>query len=263
MKEITGVYATQLKNGTPSFRAGITVNGKHISLGSYSNPDDAGKAYTEAGELMACTAGIDDYSDSMTLSFRKYVSLINLRDNHIYFKSPIYLFKKHFMYYVDRDTILTFDVDDLFYYSTKSIMKRGNHLFVADYGMQVNILSRYGIREHSALGRDYYFVNNDRHDFRYGNIVIVNKYYGVRKVIHNNKEQFKAVIHINGDFVIGTYNTEDEAAIAYNKAAHILQEKGIKKSFPENYPESLSAIAYASIYNSVKISARIRNYVVD
>jgi hypothetical protein len=62
---------------------------------------------------------------------------------------------------------------------------------------------------------------------------------------------------------LGTYNTEDEAAIAYNKAAHILQEKGIKKSFPENYPESLSAIAYASIYNSVKISARIRNYVVD
>lgn len=263
MKEITGVYETQLKNGTPSFRAGITVSRKHISLGSYNNSEDAGRAYTEACELMTSPAGIDDYSDTMALSFRKYVSLVNLRDNHIYFKSPIYLFKKHFMYYVDRDTILTFDADDLFYYSTKSIMKRGNHLFVADYGMQVNILSRYGIREHAVLGRDYYFVNDNRHDFRYGNIVIINKYYGVRRIIHNNRERFKAIIHINGDYVIGTYNSEDEAAIAYNKAAHILREKGVKKSFPENYPESLSAIAYASIYNSVKISARIRNYTTD
>lgn len=261
MKPATGVYETFLKNGTPSYRAGITVSRKHISLGSFNNRHAAEEAYRTAGMIMNGCFTLNDYHKGMSLSFRKFISLINLRDNHIYFKSPIYLHRNYFLYYVDTDTVLTFDADDLFYYSTRSIMKRGNHLFVADYGMQVNILSRYGIREYAVRGRDYYFVNNDFYDFRYGNIVIINKYHGVRKISKKGRDMYKTVIHIRGNFVVGTYDSEDEAAVAYNKAADILKKKGCKKSFPENYPESLSAIAYASLYNSVKISAAVRNYL--
>lgn len=261
MKKNTGVYESQLKDGTKSFRSSITISGKHISLGSFPDFNSANKAYNEAKRIMRSKYGIEHHdSERNYLSFQKFVSLINLRDNNMYFKTPIYICKNYFLYYLDRKTILTFDADDLFYFSDKTIMVRGNHLFVADYGMQVNILSRYGIREHSVLNRDYYFANGDRHDFRYGNVVVVNKYYGVRKINKKGLDMYKTVIHIKSDFVVGTYKTEEEAAIAYNKAATCLKEKGCKKSFPENYPESLSAISYASIYHSVKISAKIRNY---
>ena len=138
-------------------------------------------------------------------------------------------------------------------------MRRGGHLFVADYGMQVNILSRYGIKDYAVCGRDYYFANGDSQDFRYGNIIIVNPYHGVSHFIKNGRDNYKVKIHINGDYVVGTYKSQDEAAVAYNKAVDILRSKGINKNFPENYPENLSAISYASIYNAVKISAKIRN----
>lgn len=261
MDSSTGVYITQLKSGKTSYRASVTIGRKHISLGSYATFKDANSAYKEALRVMKSKYGVEHYNpDKNKLSFTKFVILVNLRDNKMYFKTPIYLQRKYFLYYLDKNTVLTFDVDDLFYFSTKTIMQRGSHLFVADYGMQVNILSRYGIREHAVCGRDYYFANGDSHDFRYGNVILINRYYGVRKITKKGQELYKAIIHIKGDFVIGTYKTEEEAAIAYNKAATILKENGCKKSFPENYPESLSAITYASIYHSVKISEKIRNY---
>lgn len=37
-------------------------------------------------------------------------------------------------------------------------MRRGGHLFVADYGMQVNILNRYGIKNYAVKDKDYIFV---------------------------------------------------------------------------------------------------------
>lgn len=260
MSELPGVYTTRLKDGTASYRAGITVKSKHISLGSFDNPDDASGAYRDALYTLKSDCTIEDYEKKSThLPFKKYVILINLRDNGIYFNTPIYMYKKYFLYYVDRKTILTFDVDDLFYFSDKSIMKRGNHLFVAEYGMQTNILSRYGIRDHAVPGRDYYFSNGNPYDFRYGNVNIVNRYYGVQKITKKGQPRYKTVIHIKGNFVVGTYKTEEEAAIAYNKAVHCLKKNGCK-NFPENYPESLSAISYASIYHSVKISDKIRTY---
>ena len=142
-------------------------------------------------------------------------------------------------------------------------MRRGGHLFVADYGMQVNILSRYGIKDYAVQDRDYYFANGDSQDFRYGNIIIVNPYHGVSHFIKNGRDYYKVKIHINGDYVVGTYKSQDEAAIAYNKAVDILRSKGLTKNFPENYPENLSAISYASIYNAVKISAKIRNFSLE
>lgn len=83
--------------------------------------------------------------------------LINFRDNGIYFGTPIYARSKFFYYYLSPTDVLKFDIDDLFYYSSRKIMKRNGHLFVADYGMQVNILNRYGIRNFAVAGKDYLF----------------------------------------------------------------------------------------------------------
>lgn len=261
MSEAAGVYVTKRKDGSTYYRAGITVNGKHISLGSYDDIDTAAAVYAEAGHVMACSCSIDDYSkQNLHIPFRKYVVLVNYRDNKMYFKTPVYLSRNYFTYYIEETDPLKFSVDDLFYYTTHSIMRRGGHLFVADYGMQVNIMSRYGIREHAVCGRDYYFANGDRTDYRYGNIVIINPYHGVFHYVKNGRDYYKVKIHINGDYVVGTYHSAAEAAIAYNKAADILHDAGCKINFPENYPENISAISYASIYNSIRISQKIREY---
>lgn len=264
MDKLPGVFTATKNDGSIYYRSNITINNKHISLGSFDEASLANRAYKEAFEIFNSSLTIDDYSQKrFVLSFNKFVVLINFRDNHIYFKTPIYLFKKFFYYYFSKNDYLKFDADDLFYYSTHTIMRRGGHLFVADYGMQVNILSRYGIKDYAVSGKDYYFANGDNTDFSYGNIIIVNPYHGVYHFIKNGRDYYKAKIHINGDYVIGTYKSAEEAAIAYNKAAKLLHDKGVQKNFPENFPESLSAISYAKIYNSVKISAKVRNFRVE
>lgn len=94
MSELPGVYTTRLKDGTASYRAGITVKSKHISLGSFDNPDDASGAYRDALYTLKSDCTIEDYEKiSIHLPFKKYVILINLRDNGIYFNTPIYLYK--------------------------------------------------------------------------------------------------------------------------------------------------------------------------
>lgn len=259
MPNPAGVYTTKHKDGSTYYRVSITIGGRHISLGSYDDISTAGAVYTEAGQIMNSGYSIDEYAmHNFNIPFRKYVVLINYRDNKIYFKTPVYLSKHYFTYYIEETDFLKFSVDDLFYYTTHSIMRRGGHLFVADYGMQVNILSRYGIREHSVCGRDYLFANGDRTDYRYGNIIIINPYHGVFHYIKNGRDYYKVKIHINGDYVVGTYPTAVEAAIAYNKAADILHAAGCTINYPENYPENISAISYASIYNSIRISSKIR-----
>lgn len=60
-------------------------------------------------------------------------------------------------------------------------MRRGNHYFVSDYGMQLTLTSRYGIKNYAVPGRDYCFRNGDPTDFRRENLQIHNIYHGVRK----------------------------------------------------------------------------------
>ncbi len=259
---LPGVYEAYLKNGDRYYRASITYRGKHISLGSYLTEDAASGAYHTAGKVLADSSQftIEKYPESCSLSFEKWVLLINFRDNHIYFKNPIYLKKRYFFYYIDQETCLRFDAEDLFYYAHHKIMKRGGHLFVSDYGMQVNILSRYGIKNYAVPGRDYRFMNGDDTDFSYHNIEIVNPYHGVSRVMKGGTPIYLAKIHINGNYLIGRYPSETEAAIAYNKATLLLQNKGVVKNFPQNFIEGMDEITYAASFQKIRISKKLISY---
>lgn len=264
MPSLPGVFKSVKKNGETYYRASITYKNKHISLGSYPQETKANLAYVNAAELLCDSEHtIEDYDSSQTLPFDKWVILINFRDNGMYFKNPIYLKKHYFIYYFNRKILLKFDIDDLFYYANHKIMKRGGHLFVSDYGMQLNLLSRYGIKNYAVAGKDYRFSNGDNTDYRYGNIEIINRYYGVTKSYRKGLPIYTSKIHIRGDFIIGRYKTETEAAIAYNKAARLMKEKGLKKVFPENYINDIDEIEYARIYYAIRISKKIRNYSLD
>ncbi|HWT76022.1 MAG TPA: hypothetical protein VN258_15070 [Mobilitalea sp.] len=256
---LPGVYLAQKKNGEIYYRASVTYNGKHISLGSYHKEAYANQAYHLACDVVADPSPwtVERYQADCILSFEKWVVLINFRDNKIYFKNPIYLKKRYFLYYIDKESCLKFDAEDLFYYAHHKIMKRGGHLFVSDYGMQVNILSRYGIKNYAVPGRDYIFANGDESDFGYNNIEIVNRYHGVSRIQLKGQPKYQAKIHINGDYLIGRYQTEAEAAIAYNKAALILRNHGFDKNYPQNFIEGVNEIAYASLYQKLRISKKL------
>ena len=261
-----GVYSAKKKDGTIYYRSSFTYKNKHISLGSFDSEKDAHKAYLEANDIMNAKKkiSITDYNrKKRVITFEKWVVLINFKDNGMYFKNPIYLFPKYFEYYLDNDPYapLKFDVDDLFFYSTHKIMRRGGHLFVADYGMQLNILNRYGIKNFAVPGKDYLFINNDNTDYRYQNIKIINRYNGVTKETKNTLQVFVSKIHINGDYIIGRYKTDIEAAVAYNKAVDILSENGFTISYQKNYIDSLDTKEYLEIYNNTKISKKLRALV--
>lgn len=263
-KNLPGTFKATKKDGSIYYRSSFTYKNKHISLGSYDNPDTAHLAYQEAGRLISDTGlGIINYSSHSPLSFERWVILCNFRDNNIYFSTPIYMRKHYFSYYLDPHTELKFSIDDLFYYASHKIMRRGEHFFVADYGMQVTILGRYGIKAYGVLGKDYNLINGDIHDFRYENIEILNSYHGVRHVNHRGKTMYQAKIHLNGYYIIGYYKTALEAAIAYNKAIDILISKGCTKQFRQNYMEGVSASMYADIYHNLKLSSKITNYTVS
>ena len=260
-KNLPGTFTATKKDGTVYYRSSFTYKNKHISLGSFDSQQEAHNAYHEALRITEQTdISIINYSPKSPLSFEKWVILCNFRDNNIYFSTPIYVRKQFFSYYMDPHTELKFSIDDLFYYSSHKIMRRNGHYFVADYGMQVTILSRYGIKSYGVLGKDYNLINGDTHDFRLENIEILNSYHGVSHVTHRGKLMYQARIHIKGYYIIGYYNTALEAAIAYNKAIDILVSRGCKKQFKQNYTEGVSASVYADIYHNLKISSKITQY---
>ncbi len=277
-----GVFQAVKKDGTIYYRSAVTYRGKRISLGGYDTEEKAHLAYAVASRvLMGETGGeepeflkknapalvkntapldVDDYPDGIVLPFKKWVVLINFRDNGIYIKTPIYLRERFFYYYFAPEDYLTFDSDDLFYYSTHSIMRRGGHFFVADFGMQVNIRSRYGIKNFAVCGRDYEFVNGDETDFRSANIHIINTYHGVEKKRRGNRDIFETKIHIRGVYIVGRYPDESEAAIAYNKSVNILSDNGIKKNYTKNYIVEIGAEDYRKIYEKIQVSDAIKNF---
>lgn len=256
-----GVFPAFRKNGEPYFRASLTYRRKHISLGSFSTPEDAHAAYLEGRRILADTACTPEtYVEESVLPFEKWVCLANFRDNHLYIGNPIYMGKRMFYYYLSPSRVLKFDPDDLFYYSSHKIMYRGNHYFVADYGLQVSIVSRYGIKPYSKEGRDYRFINGDSGDFRRENLEILNVYHGVTPGQKNGQHFYTVRIHIRGNYIVGRYDDEITAAIAYNKAIDVLRKNGVSKKFLPNYIEDLSPSKYAEIYSSLQISQKILDY---
>lgn len=259
-----GVFKATKKDGTVYYRSSFTYRNKHISLGSFDTEKQAHKAYMEATAIVDTDKKINitDYNKKKRIiSFEKWVVLLNFKDNGMYFKNPIYLRPKYFEYYLDNDPYapLKFDVEDLFFYSTHKIMRRGGHLFVADYGMQLNILNRYGIKNYAVPGKDYIFINGDNTDYRAQNIEIINKYNGVTLVdAETGHPSYTAKIHINGDYIIGRYSDEIDAAIAYNKAVDTLVQNGFTISYQHNYIEELDSIQYTARYNRIKISKKLR-----
>ncbi len=263
----TGVFRTQKKDGSIYYRSSITYHAKHISLGSYDDESKAHQAYTTASALLSSTTDYqpDHYNDTLfpVLPFRKWISLLNFKNNGIYCKTPIYLCSNFFQYYLSPEDVLLFDVDDLFYYSNHSIMRRGGHLFVAEYGMQTNIHSRYGIRNFARINVDYCFVNGNPCDYRYSNIRVINPYHGVTVTTEQGRTVYTTRIHIHGDYLVGRYSSLVEAAIAYNKARNILFEKGVHKNFEKNYIEELSPESYQAIYDKISISEKVLRYTVS
>lgn len=265
---MTGVYEARKKSGEVYYRASLTYKNKHISLGSSSDEAVSHAMYNEASDVINNPDNhwIDtehrtsSYNESMVLPFGKYISLINFRDNNIYIKTPIYMCHKYFLYFLKENEVLQFSTDDLFYYSNHTIMSRGGYYFVNDYGMQTSILSRLGVRNHSVKGKDYIFKNGDIHDYRYENIQVVNRYNGVSQLTKNGRVIYKSRIHINGDYILGEFASETEAAVAYNKAIDMLSGL-INVTYTPNYIEGISSVEYASLYHNIILSRNFRKYV--
>ncbi|WP_341877722.1 hypothetical protein [Defluviitalea saccharophila] len=265
MEKLTGVFKAYKKNGEAYYRSSITYKNKHISLGSFDTPELAHKAYLEAYEvLFNKTSTLSSYSKDHMLSFEKWVIIHNFRDNGYYFGNPIYLHKYYFSYYLDPHTELKFDADDLFYYASHKIHRKNGYFFVNDYGVQQNILNRYGIRNFAVKGRDYRFKNGDYHDFRHYNIEVINPYHGVCKEFRKNKLVYVTRINIYGTWTVGVYSSPVKAAIAYNKAVDFVVSNGISsKNYVKNYIEELDSTQYQEIYAAIKISKKLRSLARD
>lgn len=259
MSQSKGVYITNKKDGTIYYRSSITYKNKHISLGSFSTLKVAHTAYTIATDLLIeGTYAISDYKADFPLTFDKWVVLINYRDNGYYFKSPIYLHKNYFVYYLSPEQELYFDVDDLFYYSNHLIHSRQGYFFVNDYGMQINLLSRYGIKNHAVQGKDYDFIDGNPLNYRYDNIKVINPYHGIDIEQKNTLTLYKARIHLKGNYIIGRYRDIHTAAIAYNKAVDYVKSHHIsKKNFYKNYIDHLDPTTYKAIYTTIQLPKSI------
>ena len=78
MNNLPGVFTATKKDGSIYYRSNITINNKHISLGSFDEASLANRAYKEAFEIFNSSLTIDDYSQKrFILSFNKFVVFIS------------------------------------------------------------------------------------------------------------------------------------------------------------------------------------------
>ncbi|XME02928.1 hypothetical protein QYZ88_001755 [Lachnospiraceae bacterium C1.1] len=261
---MNGIFTAKKKDGSLYYRASITFRNKHISLGSKDTEPRARRLYNEASRILYSDLSIEDYIITSALAFSTWIILINFRDNGVYFRNPIYLKKNLFLYYISENIVFKFDKDDLFYYSEHAIQCRGGHYFCEDYGSQINLKSRYGIRPFAVENRDYRFLNGDNTDFRYENIEIINPYHGVERDDRKFPLRYKAHIHIRSNYSLGSYPNAETAAIAVNKAIDMLSKTDLKKKgMQSNFIDNLTASHYADIYSSIELPKRFLELIND
>jgi len=258
---MTGIFKTTKKDGTVYYRASITYKGKHISLGSSEDEQKAVAMYKTAVSVVKSDCVVEEYYNYPDIPFKKYITLINFRDHGIYIKNPIMLRRSFFSYYLDPDLELKFDMEDLFYYSEHAIMKRGRHLFVTAYGLQENIMGRYGIGSFAVPGKDYIFVNGDDTDFRYSNIRVINRYSCIKEIKDGMKTSYEVKIHIVGDWKLGRYPSVEFASVAYNKALDEARKYNLKPKSSYIYVDSLNARQYAELYSSITLPEKYLDYL--
>lgn len=249
------IYPSVL-NGKTQYKLYFVFESNKLYLGTYPSMKTAEKVLEEAEALMASLEGPPHFEHTL-LDYKKIVSLCNFRDHKKYLKNPIYLYATYFHYYLSKDCILIFDSRDLLYFSTYKIYKRGNYLYTQDSISQKSILSRFGIPNHSVINKDYFFKNGNPYDFRSENLVIVNNYKGVKQKINNNQPIYTSYIHIKTNLVLGHYESEIEAAIAYNKAIDLLRQQNRLHDYTYNTIPYITEAEYMAIYNSISLSPRL------
>ncbi len=251
------IYPSVLNEKT-QYKVYFVFESNKIYLGTYPSMETAEKVLAEAKALMNAPKGPPCFEHA-SLNYKKIVSLCNLRDHKKYMKNPIYLYGPYFHYYLSKDCILVFDSKDLFYFSTYRIYKRGNYLYTQDSISQQNILLRFGIPNHSVMNKDYFFKNGNPYDFRSENLVVVNGYKGVKQKLKKDKAIYIAYIHTKTNLIIGHYESEMEAAIAYNKAIDLLHEQNLNHDYTPNTIPYITKTEYQAIYDRISVSPRLTN----
>jgi len=96
---LPGVFKSIKKDGSIYYRASVTFRSKHISLGSFNSENSAHNAYLDALNIINSSTALipDNYSDGIcqSLSFTKWIVLLNFKNNGIYIKTPVYLKKNN------------------------------------------------------------------------------------------------------------------------------------------------------------------------
>lgn len=242
-----------ISGSTTKYKLYFVQDNKKIYLGIYPSLASAQQIELEAKALMAAPRGLPSFEDYQ-MDYKKVIVLCNLRDHKKYIRNPIYIYPEYFHYYLSKTCILTFDLKDLFYFSTYKIRQRGQYLYIQDSISQKSILSRFGILQHSVPGKDYIFKNKNCLDFRKENLQLINPYKGVRKRQRKGELFYTCTIYHDQNLTVGHYHSEIEAAIAYNKAIDLLLAQGIHKNFIPNTIPFLTQHEYTRIYDSIVLS---------
>lgn len=240
---------------TIRYRVYYLHQSKKIYIGLYNDLEKATHAYDLASRLLNNPIPLEACDDQI-IDFKKCVSLINFRENGIYFNNPIYVYPTYFDYYFSVDCKYTFDLKDLFFLTHNKLCQRGNYLYVTLHSRQENLLRRFGILNHASEGKDYIFKNGNPSDFRRENLHLLNHYIGVSFGKKHGKPTYTSKILFNNYITIGHYDSELEAAIAYNKAVDLLASKCTDSKFIKNDIPYLTRSEYQSLYERIVLSKR-------
>lgn len=244
------------KSGTTFYRVYYFYKSKKIYVGLYETVEKAQKAYDYVDFILKHDVFVSDYEDGL-ISFSKFIVFINFRNSGMYISTPIFIYDNYFNYYVSKELFIILDLRDLLFFSTYKIFKRGNYLYTTIGYRQESILNRFGILPNSVLGKDYYFKNDNRYDLRRDNLVVVTHYTGVHLETKFNKPTYVTRIFTDRYIVVGHYESELLAAIAYNKALNLSISLGFNQHATSNNIPYLTKSEYQALYDRLTISPRI------